>query len=69
MGHRHLLEPTAGGTRLTNTIYIAGPLTAVWRRILGPRAARTLADAQRAAAELAAPGPPGPDQPAPTQPG
>jgi Polyketide cyclase / dehydrase and lipid transport len=54
MGHRHLLEPTAGGgTRLTNTIYIEGALTSLWRRILGPAAARTLPDAQRAIVELA----------------
>ena len=26
MGHRHLVEPTPTGTRLTNTIYIDGPL-------------------------------------------
>ncbi len=36
MGHRHLLEPAADGTRLTNTIYIEGPLAGVWRRVLGP---------------------------------
>jgi hypothetical protein len=54
MGHRHLLEPTpSGGSRLTNTIYIEGPLAFLWRRILGPAAARTLPDAQRAAANLA----------------
>jgi hypothetical protein len=53
MGHRHLVEPTESGSRLTNTIYIEGPLAPLWRRILGPAAARTLPDAQRAAAELA----------------
>jgi Polyketide cyclase / dehydrase and lipid transport len=53
MGHRHLLEASEGGTRLTNTIYIEGPLGAFWRRILGPAAARALPDAQRAAVELA----------------
>lgn len=53
MGHRHLLEPLPdGGSRLTNTIYIDGPLAAVWRRILGPAAARTLPDAQRAVVAL-----------------
>ena len=26
MGHRHLVEPTESGSRLTNTIYIEGPL-------------------------------------------
>ena len=53
MGHRHLVEPTDAGCRLTNTIYIEGPLAPLWRRILGPAAARALPGAQRAAAELA----------------
>lgn len=53
MGHRHLVEPDEGGSRLTNTIYIEGALAPLWRRILGPAAARTLPDAQRAVAELA----------------
>ncbi len=55
MGHRHLIEPTAGGSKLTNTIYIEGPLSPIWRRILGPAAARTLPDAQRAVVKLAGP--------------
>lgn len=55
MGHRHLVEPlTGGGSRLVNTIYIEGGLAPVWRRIMGPAAARTLPGAQRAVAELAA---------------
>lgn len=55
MGHRHLVEPTEdGGSRLTNTIYIDGPLSPLWRRILGPAAARTLPEAQRTVVELAA---------------
>jgi hypothetical protein len=54
MGHRHLVEPApGGGSRLANTIYIEGPLAGVWRRVLGPRAARSLPAAQAAAAELA----------------
>jgi hypothetical protein len=53
MGHRHLLEPTEGGCRLTNTIYIEGALAPAWRRIMGPAAARALPGAQRAAADLA----------------
>lgn len=54
MGHRHLVEPTpGGGSRLTNTIYIEGPLASLWRRVLGPAAARSLPDAQRAVADLA----------------
>jgi len=53
MGHRHLVEPTDTGSRLTNTIYIEGPLAPIWRRIMGPAAARTLPGAQRAVVELA----------------
>jgi hypothetical protein len=53
MGHRHLVEPTGTGSRLTNTIYIEGPLAPVWRRIMGPAAARALPGAQRAVVELA----------------
>jgi hypothetical protein len=53
MGHRHLTEPTETGCRLTNTIYIGGPLAPLWRRIMGPAAARTLPDAQRAVVALA----------------
>lgn len=54
MGHRHLVEPTEdGGSRLTNTIYIEGALAPLWRRIMGPAAARTLPAAQSAIVELA----------------
>jgi hypothetical protein len=54
MGHRHLVEPSAGGgSRLTNTIYIEGPLAPLWRRVLGPRAARALPRAQQAITKLA----------------
>ena len=54
MGHQHLVEPASGGgSHLTNTIYIEGPLAWVWRRILGPAAARTLPGAQKAVADLA----------------
>lgn len=54
MGHRHLVEPTeTGGSRLTNTIYIEGPLAPVWRRIMGPAATRTLPMAQRSVVALA----------------
>lgn len=54
MGHRHLVEPTGeGGSRLTNTIFIEGRLAGLWRRILGPAAARTLPDAQREVVRLA----------------
>ena len=56
MGHRHLVEPAGSGCRLTNTIYIEGPLAWLWRRVMGPRATRTLPDAQRAVAELASDG-------------
>jgi hypothetical protein len=54
MGHRHLVEPVVEGrSRLTNTIYIEGALAPLWRRILGPAAARALPGAQRAVVELA----------------
>jgi hypothetical protein len=53
MGHRHLIEPSGNGSRLVNTIYIEGALAPLWRRILGPAAARTLPEAQQAVIELA----------------
>ncbi len=54
MGHRHLIEsPEGGGCRLTNTIYIEGALAPLWRRIMGPAAARTLPGAQQAVVDLA----------------
>jgi hypothetical protein len=57
MGHRHLIEPTEnGGCRLTNTIYIEGALAPLWRRIMGPAAARTLPGAQQAVVDLAGAG-------------
>lgn len=58
MGHRHLVEPAGnGGSRLTNTIYIEGALAPLWRRIIGPAAARALPNAQRSVAELSRPAP------------
>ncbi|HET7445089.1 MAG TPA: SRPBCC family protein [Solirubrobacterales bacterium] len=57
MGHRHLVEPEGGGSRLTNTIYIEGALAQLWRRIMGPAAARALPDAQQAIAALSRPAP------------
>jgi hypothetical protein len=54
MGHRHLVEPTPnGGSRLTNTIYIEGPLAGLWRRVMEGRATRSLPASQRAIAEMA----------------
>lgn len=54
MGHRHLVEPTGdGGSRLVNTIYIEGALAPLWSRVMGSAAARSLPDAQRAAAAIA----------------
>jgi hypothetical protein len=53
MGHRHLIEASGSGCRLTNTIYIEGPAAAIWRRILGRAAARSLPGAQRAIVTLA----------------
>lgn len=55
MGHRHLVAPQlGGGSCLTNTIYIEGPLAGLWRRILGPAAARSLPGAQAEIVKLAA---------------
>lgn len=45
--------PSGSGCRLTNTIYVEGPAAPVWRRILGPAAARSLPEAQRAIVTLA----------------
>src|SRR3954452_438778 len=43
LAHRHLIEQTeSGGCRLVNTIYLEGALAPLWRRIMGPAAARTL---------------------------
>jgi len=56
MGHRHLVEAgDDGGSRLTNTIYIEGPLASLWRRVIGPRAASSLPNAQQAIIEIAMP--------------
>jgi hypothetical protein len=54
MGHRHELQPTAGGVRLVNTIYIRGPLARLWAPILGPQAKRGLPGWQQRAVALAA---------------
>ncbi len=54
MGHRHLVEPSGtGSSRLVNTIYIEGALAPLWRLIMGPRAAKSLPAAQRAAVAMA----------------
>lgn len=53
MGHRHAIEPTGDGVRLTNTIYIAGPMARLWALLLGPQAKRGLAGWQRKAVDLA----------------
>jgi hypothetical protein len=53
MGHRHELQPTADGVRLTNTIYLEGPLARLWALIMGPPAKRGLPRWQRKAVELA----------------
>jgi len=48
-----VVEAAGTGSRLTNTIYIEGPLAPLWRRVMGPAAARTLPEAQRAVVKLA----------------
>ena len=64
MGHRHLVESMPdGGSHLTNTIYIEGPLASLWRQVLGPAAARALPDAQRAVVDLASGQPQSPNSP------
>jgi hypothetical protein len=55
MGHRHLVEPDGGGSRLVNTIYIEGPLGPLWRRVMGRAAVRALPGAQEAVVRRAAP--------------
>jgi hypothetical protein len=53
MGHRHLVEATGErACRLTNTIYVEGPLSGIWRRLMGPRAAKALPEGQRLAVEI-----------------
>lgn len=52
MGHRHLVEPVNGGGSNLINIYIEGLLAPLWRRIMGPSAARTLPEAQRTIVEL-----------------
>jgi hypothetical protein len=56
MGHRHEIERTDEGVRLTNTIYIDGSLSWLWSRLIGRRARRVLPDAQRRIVELASRG-------------
>jgi hypothetical protein len=48
-----LIESTAERVRLTNTIYIDGPLAWLWSRLLGRQAERDLPDWQRKAVEIA----------------
>jgi hypothetical protein len=56
MGHHHRLESLpGGGTRLENTIYLRGPLSALWVRLAGRRASRALPAGQRAIVALADP--------------
>jgi hypothetical protein len=53
MGHRHLVEPIAEARcRLTNTIYLEGALTPLWRRVSGRAIRRALPEAQLAIVEL-----------------
>ena len=52
MAHRHLLEPDAVGTRLTNTISIEGPLAWLWAKALCRTAERGLPEWQAAIADL-----------------
>jgi Polyketide cyclase / dehydrase and lipid transport len=48
MGHRHIVQALpGGGSRLTNTIYIRGPLSMLWAHFLGAKAAAALTDSQQ----------------------
>ena len=53
MGHRHALEPTDTGVRLTNTLYIEVPSARVWALAVAPQAKRGLARWQRKAVNIA----------------
>lgn len=54
LAHRHAIDDLGdGGCRLTNTITIRGPLSRLWVRIAGRRAAAALPAGQRAAVALA----------------
>ena len=53
MGHRHEIEPTADGVRLTNTLYLDGPLARLWALVVGPQVRRGLPEWQRKAVEVA----------------
>jgi hypothetical protein len=54
MAHRHELEQLGDNRcRLTNTITIRGPLSSLWARLAGRRAAAALPAGQRIALELA----------------
>jgi hypothetical protein len=53
MGHRHALEPIPDGVRLTNTLYLTGPLARVWALLMGWKVRRGMPRWQREAAELA----------------
>lgn len=54
IGHRHILEPIpGGGTLMTNTIYLTGPLAPLWARLAGRRAASALPASQAAIEQLA----------------
>ena len=43
----HVLEPTPAGLKITHTVVISGPLTFLWRRIIGSKIERHLAAAMQ----------------------
>jgi hypothetical protein len=53
MDFEHKLEPVAEGTRLTHIVTIRGPLTFVWRRVIGRKIAAQLPTAMQTLAQLA----------------
>ncbi len=43
----HVLEPTPAGLKITHTVVISGPLTFLWRRIIGSKIECHLASAMQ----------------------
>ena len=52
LGHRHALEPIPDGVRLTNTLYLKGPLARVWAMLMARTVRPGLPRWQRQAVEL-----------------
>lgn len=57
---RHRIQSTPTGSRLTHTVTIRGPMSALFARLVGASIARDLPPAMAALARLAVPPPPTP---------